>query len=358
MGQILSQSKGRTKPAESPIEPAMPGMHSNLGSVSNFFSTLSQTEILEYCLGYDKPDAPKLAEHVILIALKCHSLDKPPYPLLEIGIHSISRHDTKKELSNPGSHSLNILRRIAYHHMIIEDNARHANRLPNPRDAEINRFGATRFVNMDDAKDVLDHMFRTPTMIKSPADSKSCIPCLCPLVILNYDVPQLPALQLAFKFDASIAQSLVATINTKRISCELGCPWRNAEVTLSQMTQDLKIECPDKQSAADQAAYALINAIQLAMRPKIPLTRESIRSVINTTMLYSQSDVPWWGEKNLCTVCGEHGHKRQKCSWVQQQMVECWKCTSAGRICLMKTHTPKMCPYASGEDFRVVNVSQ
>ncbi|EDU49399.1 hypothetical protein PtrSN002B_007471 [Pyrenophora tritici-repentis] len=356
MGQLLSrmlwgrESTGRTEPPEPPTESTKPGVHrQHLGHVSNFFSTLSQTEILEYCLGYDKPNAPKLAEQVILIALKCHSLDKQPYPLLEIGIHYLPRHVAKKELANPGPHSLNLLRRIAYYHIILEENARHANRLSDPRDAEINRFGATRFVNMDDARIVLGQMFRTVTMIESPAGSKSCVPSLCPVVILNYDVPQVPALQLAFEFDYSIAQSMVATINTKRINCELNCPWRSAEIPLSQLTQDLKIESPDKQSAADQAAYALIDAIQLVMRWKIPRAKESIRSVINTTMLYSQSDVPWWGEKDLCTVCGEHGHKRQKCHWVQQRMVECWECTSARRLCVGHIHTPEMCPHFSVE---------
>jgi len=338
-------TKEYTEPSESPQKTVTtPIVDSHMEGVSEFFSTLSQTEILEYCLGYDKHKAPGLAADAVLIAVNCHSLEKKPHPLLEIGIHFISRKGAKKELANPGPHSLNLLRRISYRHIIIEDNACHANLLPNPQEAETNHFGATRFVRMEDAKDVLEQMFRMSTMTSSCNVNGTRIPRLCPLVLLNYDLPQWPTLQQVFSFDPSIGQNMVATISTKHIAYESGDPWSSAATTLSQLTEELNIEYPAKQSAADHAAYTLIDAVQLAMRPKMPLARESIRSVVNTTMLYSQSDIPLWGYEDLCTLCGEQGHRRLRCH-LRRIGVECWKCTSVGRQWKRDTHTSNMCPF-------------
>ncbi|RMZ68846.1 f-box domain-containing [Pyrenophora seminiperda CCB06] len=287
MAKLLSKlryksrsTKKRYDLLESPTkEVTTPEVDLHMGGIINFFSTMSQTEILEYCLGFDKQGAPKLAEHIILVALKYRTLDDEPYPLLEVGLHFIHRCDAKNELDNPGPHSLNILRQISYRHMIMEDNAHHANRLPDPREIEINHFGATRFVSVGDAKDILEQIFRTPPAIYSPTGRKSYLACPCPIVMLNYDTPQWPALEKAFEIDPFIAYNIVATINTKCIACEPGNPWSSDTITLSKLTQELKIEYPAQQSASDQAAYAIIDAIQLVMRPKVPLAIESIRSV-------------------------------------------------------------------------------
>lgn len=306
--------KSKEAPTRSPNSET-PILLENLGieSVVNFFSAFSQIEILEYCLGYEKPGAPDPAEDVVLIALKCRSLDEEPHPLLEVGVHFISRCDAKEVLEKPGPHSLKILRRIAYSHTIIKDNAHYTNRLPNPHEAEINRFGATRFVSKDDQKDLLEQIFGQTTSSGSPTASESSIPILCPVVLLSYDVPQWHTLLDTFKFDSHMGKNVVAVISTKRIASEPGYRWGSATTTLSQLTQELEIEYPAQQSASDQAAYALIDAIQLVMRPKIPLARESIQSVINHTMLSSQSEIPWWGEKDFCTMCGESGHRRLMC---------------------------------------------
>lgn len=356
MGQLLSRlsrlwrmwsskksptglSNPGTREVLTPIE------NTGIRGVFNFFSALSPTEILEYCLGYEKPGAPDLAEDVVLIALRCHTLDEEPHPLLQIGVHFISRHEAKVELENPGPHSSNILCQIAYSHTIIKENAHHANRLPNPREAEINRFGATRFVSIDDQKDVLERIFGLPTMNDSPTASESDVPPLCPVVLLGYDVPQWHTLLDTFTFDRFMGQNVVAVVQTKKIACEPGYRWHSAAPTLSQLTQELEIEYPARQSASDQAAYALIDAIQLVMRPRIPLARESIQSVINHTILSSQSQIPWWGERDFCTMCGDSGHRRLRCRFRMVPIEECWKCFLAERHSVKYTHVPEMCPF-------------
>jgi hypothetical protein len=324
-----------------------------LGEVNSYFQGLKQADILEYCLGYDKPHAPALAEHVLLVALTCSNIDQAPRPMLGIGFHTTKRDDMQKHLENPGPHSMNILRNISYHHIRLSHNARFANGLPNPLEIENNRFGATRFVTIKEARKVLEDVLTRP-IDSWPGPQKleydhivaEFVPVpirYCPVVLLNFDTPQCASLQETFGFHPSIWQNVVATVSTKAIAQEQGLDWRDEPSTLPQLTKDLKMEYPDVPSAADHAAFTLTDAVQMVMRPKIPLAKESIRSVINTTMLHSQCAIPNWGEANFCTRCGGDDHRRPTCS--TEPEVACEACLTAGRRTFAFTHTVLMCPW-------------
>jgi hypothetical protein len=324
-----------------------------MGDVNSYFQRLTQTEILEYCLGFDRTDAPALAEHVVLVALKCSTMDQEPYPMLAIGLHTLRREDMRKHLDNPGPHSANILRNISYHNLRMSHTASYANRLPNPMDIETNRFGATRFVSMKEAREVLEDALMQPKDSRpGPQQLEYCpftdeyLPKpirFCPVVLLNYDTPQCELLQDTFGFRPSIWQNVVATISTHDIAQEQGFDWRDTPLTLDQLTKDIKMEYPHLPSPADHAAYTLIDAVQIIIRPKIPVARESIRSVINTTMLHSQCNIPSWGEENFCTRCGENDHQRPRCR--AEPELACGKCFKDGRYEFMFTHNVVVCPW-------------
>jgi hypothetical protein len=324
-----------------------------MGGVNSYFQRLRQTNILEYCLGFDQLNAPALAEHVVLIALKCSTMNQEPYPMLAIGLHTIRREDMRKHLENTGSHSANILRNISHHHMRMLHTVNYANRLPNPLDIETNRFGATRFVSMKEAREVLEDALMQPIDSRpGPQQLEYCpftdeyLPKpirFCPVVLLNYDTPQCELLQDTFGFRPSIWQNVVATISTHDIAQEQGFDWRDTPLTLDQLTKDIKMEYPHLPSPADHAAYTLIDAVQIIIRPKIPIARESIRSVINTTMLHSQCNIPSWGEENFCTRCGENDHQRLRCR--AEPELACEKCFKDGRYEFMFTHNVVVCPW-------------
>jgi hypothetical protein len=130
----------------------------DMGNVTRFFEGLNNTEIFEYCLGFDKPGAPALAERVVLIVLKCGTASQEPF-LMDMGLHFIHREDMRDRLSCPGPHSANILNNVRYHHLRMQHNAHFANCLPNPNALENNHFGATRFVDEEEANAFLEASF-------------------------------------------------------------------------------------------------------------------------------------------------------------------------------------------------------
>ncbi|KAF1828496.1 hypothetical protein BDW02DRAFT_562934 [Decorospora gaudefroyi] len=325
--ELLSTSQEVTSPAE----------------VSAYFRGLEQTEIMEYCLGFDKPNAPSFAEHVLLIALACGGIDGNLPTILDLGLHTIQREDVRQRLSNPGPHSANVLRSIAYHHLRLEKTARHANRLPNPLDAESNRFGVTRFVNGSEAKVLFEDSLCSP--IQQTAQQFEDLEPLqfCPIVLLSHNTLQFRILHDTLSLHPTTWQHVVATITTERIAHEQGFDWRGGPLSLSQLTQDLKIEYPSPQSAADNAAYTILAAVQMVMRSKIPLAKESLQSVVNVTMLHSQSTDPTWGDENFCTHCGMHDHRRRTCLFTEA--VICMKCVAIGMGAMMYTHIEGGCPW-------------
>jgi hypothetical protein len=359
MGQYFStepaaNSSPKASPALQPTDEEFrpPSIEDTpMGEVNSYFRGLKQSEILEYCLGHDKSDDPALARHVVLIALTCGRVDQEPFPMLEIGVHTIKREDVRLNFNYPGPHSANILRNVSYHHMRLSHNAGHVNRLPNPMDAETNRFGSTRFVTLKETSEILEACLTRPI---DPGNQKmEYCPLLdeyvpepdrfCPVVLLNFDKPQCDLLHETFGLRPWVWQNVVATISTQAIAQEQGFNWRDEPLTLSRLTNDLGIEYPTLTSAADHAAYTLIDAIQMVMRSKISTANESIRSVVNTTMLHSQCRVPGWGKENFCTKCGGNNHNRLKCRTASE--LACDSCMRAGRRDVMFTHHVIVCPW-------------
>jgi hypothetical protein len=85
-------------PTDTEYYPPSPLTSIFVEAVKFYFNGLSQIDILEYCLGFDKPNAPALAEHVVLIALKCSTMDQESFPMLAIGLHTIKRDDMRQHL--------------------------------------------------------------------------------------------------------------------------------------------------------------------------------------------------------------------------------------------------------------------
>jgi hypothetical protein len=321
-----------------------------INNVARFFQDMSQTDILEYCLGFDKPSAPALAKHMVLIALECGKLNEEPHSLLDIGLHIVRRQMMQEQCPYYGPHSLNLIRNISYHHMCIQNNAHYVNRLGPALDSQRTRFGNTRFVKGEEAKEVLEEFFHQPVGSVPPQEQDCRIPSdhpvsgPCPIIILNYGIRQRHTLHNNLNLDQSIARNVVATISTQHIAYEKGFDWRPNALKLSQLAKDLKIDFPEHQSAADRAAYSLITAIQMVMRPKIPLAKETIQSVVNVTMLHSQCNTPVWGSEHYCSSCGQHDHSRKDCRIMHIVRV-CPKCMKVGKYSAAWFHVQEMCPW-------------
>jgi hypothetical protein len=142
----------------------------------------------------------------------------------------------------------------------------------------------------------------------------------------------------------SIWKNIVATISAQSVAQEQGFGWRDESITLLQLTNDLGIDYPNSKTAADRAAYTLIDVVQIIMRPRFPRAKESIRFVVNLTMLHSQSLLPTWGKENLCTQCGGHDHRRRACGSLQSPII-CTKCAKSRNHFSMYTHMAEVCPW-------------
>jgi hypothetical protein len=323
--------------------------------VKAFFDGLNDTDKFEYCLGFDKPGAPPLAESVTLIALECGTVLGEEH-VMDIGLHVIEREDMRRHLPLPGPHSANLFKSVAYHHLRMQQNAHYVNQLPDPNHGESNHFGATRFMDEEEVAAFLEACFvrrikkEPEETIDDPIRDGYVMPQseegeFRPVVLVNFHLDQLHKLRLLQKtFDCrpDIWNNVVGTISTQDIATQQGFDWRDTKITLSQLCCGFGFSHLDSGSAADYAAYTLICAVQMVMRRRIPLARESIRSVVNTTMLYSQSIVPAWGKKNFCTRCAKDTHRRPACDWMHVAVV-CSNCGRNGRRNLMYTHTLKVC---------------
>lgn len=327
-----------------------PQFSERMEDVAHFFQGMSHKEVLEFCLGFERPNTPILAEHVVLIAVQCGELYGERRALLDIGVHTVKRRGIQEKFASPGPHSLDIIRNVSYHHIIMQDNAYLVNLRGSPLDSQKTRFGRTRYVDGKEAKVVLENFLRQPVeplLSRNEycsVSNKYLVPGACPIVILQDGSWQRHSLLNTLGLEQITGENIVSMISTQRIACETGFGWRDKTFTLGQLATDLKIDFPEFRSAADWAAYSLITSVQMVMLSKIPLAEQPIQSVVNVVMLHSQCNQPLWGSEHYCSRCGHDSHSRKDCR-VMQIVRKCPKCAKAGRHPAATTYIPLMCPW-------------
>lgn len=312
--------------------------------IQSFLNGLTDTAILEYSLGFDVPNAPDLAKECIIVVMKSRLSESKIMPgvLLELGLHTFERKAMRSQMADPGPHSQKMLRAVKYHHIRILEHAKYVNLTPDPPDDRqlSTEFGAVRFVELDGAEDIIHGVLNKLVDPARPDLGTR------PVILLNYDDnDDYKIIQDTMGLPSSIWRNVIGTISTQQIAWEQHVDWRDSSISLPELAAFLKIDFGyEQQGASNFAAYTLIAAIQLVMRPKAVEANIGNQEILNHTILQSQSQIPIWGERMFCTRCGRKDHARWSC-YVHPAVLTCSQCGGYEDFMSGSSHDTSTCLY-------------
>lgn len=171
----------------------------------------TQTGKLRFIPGLDNiPNAPNLAQSMVVNCIDTEHYERAPAKLTEIGINTFESKDLRRLITNPGPHGENLLKQVYYYHLRMIPNAHCLNTKFCPGDPTANRFGNTRFATYDEGKHMLEECFYWDKTNGRPQDGK------CPIMLVGHAIHNdNNELDRAIGFDPQTADTVAVVLDTQ-----------------------------------------------------------------------------------------------------------------------------------------------
>lgn len=287
----------------------------------------SAFEVLGHFCGIPAVGSPERLNEAAFVCIDTEWWQKEPKPTTELGIAELMR----KGLT-PTIHAENILSSIQVAHARIIQNARLTNRFPGAGDPENFLFGKTKFVAMEEVKQVLINTFARPREYGDGSD-------LQPIILVGHAVEnEFEHVQRAFGIDLLSYGTIVKVIDTQLIAQELGIKApRGPLIGLKDLLAHSNMVIPNLHTAGNEAAATFMAAVLLTLKPWMypdisgPLSAvvqgRSMSDVVTGVMGMGKSLSPLpWGELVYCIRCDHKSHIAKYC----HTALICQICSNSG----------------------------
>ncbi|KAF2250384.1 hypothetical protein BU26DRAFT_594219 [Trematosphaeria pertusa] len=313
-----------------------------------FLSTHTDTNVLRHFLGTSFPFAPLHLNDCAIVCLNLEWWQKEPHPTTEIGIAEL--HPTG---IFPTVHAENILREIRVAHARVMENAHLLNHFHGSGNPDVFHFGTTKFVCIEEARDVLVNTFVRPS-----ADGTM----LQPIIFLAHDADKkFEHVKEKFGLDLLALGTIVKVIDTQTLARQAGILGpKGPSISLPHLVEHFNITPQNLHTAGNDAGYTMITAILSSLkndlyghrplaeafgRPPAVVGSRNIQCVVEDLMKTNKSlPPPPWGYRLYCTRCDRINHVRSQCF----AKVWCEICAHSGNAKLEKacrTHMTERCVY-------------
>jgi hypothetical protein len=296
----------------------------------------SDVDVLRHALGFAHADMPTALNESHIVCLDFEWWEKDPKPTTEIGIAELFT-----EGQPPSAHAENILTGIQTAHARIMPHAHLLNNFPGAGNREVFHFGTTKFVTVEESKQVLINTFVHP---RDGGDGT-----LQPIILIGHAIEnELDHIQRALEVDLRSYGAVVKVIDTQVMAKKAGIVGPNGpNIGLHDLLQYFNIQIDNLHSAGNDAAATLIVAILLALKdgmyrlaaPTAVVQGRHIQDVVDHVMSTGKSSVPPpWGRQLFCTRCGRENHIRTGC----HAKVRCSICYDSNVVRLLNASTTHM----------------
>jgi hypothetical protein len=309
---------------------------------TEFLAACSDADIVRHFVGYPMTGAPTILNEAAVMCLDAEWWSREPKPRTEIGVSELVLKGVV-----PDAHAENILISIQSAHARVMQHAHLRNTFHSAEDPENFHFGTTKFVTMEEAKQVLINTFVRPNATGA----------LQPVVLIGHAVEnEFEHLQQAFGIDLRSYGTIVKVIDTQQMASEAGIIGpKGPYIGLRDLLAYFNIHIDNLHTAGNDAASTLMAAVLLALKdsiyppgkgkpPKIVHDR-NIQDVVERVMkIGKDTPAPTWGLELFCTRCDRDNHTRAKCV----AKVCCSICRDSGVNRLFgshKTHLTLKCLY-------------
>lgn len=330
--EVLVSDPHMATPTETPFD-----------ALRQFLQGRSGISVLQHVLGVAPiPGAPDILSKAILNALDCENWERNQTILTEIGITAANSTELRAGCNNRGASRENLLKQLYFYHYRMIPHAHLRNNRYCYGDPTANRFGQTRFVNVDEARDALEQIFNWPLDPSQPELG------LCPVIFIGHAVSNdVLILRRTLAVETRAFDAIVMTIDTQILAQEVGLAPHGRQTKLSSLAAAQGFECRDAHNAGNDAAYTMFTALLMAL-PKehlscpVPMDQdETVQSIIDRVEVNSRRQDPRpVGIARYCERCGSHSHFKKRC----RTFVSCKICADAGKATrIVNCHRTETC---------------
>lgn len=304
--------------------------------LSSALASKDDAEVLRHFFGFPLFGMPSAINHAAIVCLDIEWWQKDPKPTTEIGIAEVLAKGQP-----PSAHAENILAGIQVAHARIMPHAHLLNSFPGAGDPEVFHFGTTKFVALEESKQVIINTFVRPRV---GGDG-----LLQPIILIGHAVEnEFDHIQRALGVDLRSYGSVVKVIDTQAMAKKAGILGPNGpSIGLRDLLLYFNVEIGNLHTAGNDAAGTLIAAVLLALKdglyplgpPPAVVQGRNIQGAIDRAMSIGKSlPPPTWGRELFCTRCGRENHIRANCF----ARVSCTICRDSGVVRLYNAHRTHM----------------
>ena len=324
-----------------------------MSALTNFYHTLPATEIMSEALGRRStllpatpPIAKALIEYIVAICVDTEAWTSNTDEPTEVGLAYLERKHVVGV--KPGEHGVNFLKQLQFFHLRLLENTHLKSNNKESRGAEGNRFGHSRFVAIDEAKDCMDELFN-----QYITDKPELAGCKRPVILIGHALLHDEKNIKRLDYDFSRHGNLVAKVDTQPLVRDVNM-WSPPPTAPKNMIslqnlcdQVVKFKHEDPHTACNDAARTMICAIWLALPTQFRQHPEQKMQQIATDLEQHSKSTSHahWGTEHHCTRCGGRDHSNDGTCEVP---VECAACArfdapTIGRASKLYTHIEQHC---------------
>jgi hypothetical protein len=298
-------------------------------TTQEFVSNAPMLDLMRHFLGLHIKGGPAELNDVVIVGLDAEWWEKEPNHITELGF-SVLRTGELAGLQ-PGPHGINFLSKMKFYHVRIQPFSHLENRQYTPGDPEQFHFGSTRFVSLEEARNLLVDMFQWPT---SRTDGTKL-----PVVLMGHDVGNDIA-KMHSHFGVNIGQYITAVVDTQELANQkyIRGP-RGPKIGLKDLAKYFHLEPSNLHTAGNDIAYTAFLSVLVPLKKELYASPENplgdpvpvvqgrhIQEVINNLSIIGRARLPpAFGRLMFCTKCDGEDHLRQFC----RTLVRCEYCLSS-----------------------------
>ncbi|KAG9187577.1 hypothetical protein G6011_05448 [Alternaria panax] len=225
-------------------------------SLEQELQSKSAFEILGHFLGVPVATKCSRLDYAAVVCIDAEWWMKEPKPTTELGIAELM-----EKSMHPAVHAENFLSGIQVAHARVIEYAHLKNNFPGAGDPENFHFGKTKFVTLEEAKQVLIRTFAQQNEDASEID-------LQPIIVVGHAVENdFDHLQDAFGVDLRSYGSIVKVVDTQVMAQELDIQGpRGPAIGLKDLLAHFNVEIPDLHTAGNDAAATVMAAVLLTLK--------------------------------------------------------------------------------------------
>lgn len=321
--------------------------HIKLINLRESLANVSNNVLLQKFLG--KRTSDRLLKDAILVTVYRNWLQHPPYTLTELGITTYDRRQVNGGQDIfPGPHAQDHLEHMWFMHLRL----RSAAHLPNTAgDPDCFHFGTSAFVTEDQARNMLEQIWKQPMDERDPQCG------LRPIIYLSFgDNDSLNKLRNDLEFDPTQIDTTVAVLDAQNMAIRAGIT-NSKFPSLDYILEQFNISTYHIGNSGNAAAYTTISAFLSALRQDLYLAANNPRfkpgqfgqsssktalSVVDRLM-ERPTPLPPFGIAMYCWRCGSTGHSFGDCPNTEFVCSKCAKSNQSWRKENAATHIEGLC---------------